>query len=582
MPGKWMNYRQVVDPLPAGNRFWALFGPGFENLGQAGAPVDAPLPAYGPDELLIRHDACSLCFSDIKVIKMGGEHPRIAPRDLRQNPVILGHELALTVVGVGANLQAQYHVGQRFTLQPDVFFHGKSVAYGYLLNGALAQYGVLGEEVLRGDGGCYLLPMEEETGYAEAALTEPWACVNAAYHLSYRTGIEAGGDLWLIGASGGQGEYTLSQGITAESHPARVFITDLPARLSGWLRGRAAELGIPCVEQNGIKVSDLPAQGRQWSPAGFNDIVILGPARAEMIGAVSPLLKKHGILNLTSREPLPEPAPVDLGRLHYDFFTVVGTAGGDIAAAYTPIRSSLKPGGKVWVLGASGPMGQMHVQRALDMPPNPGLIAATNLRSRRIQELGARYGAEAHRRGIELVCLTEEDFGRDGFHARLDELTGGEGFDDIMVLAPDVQAIAAAERHLAPGGVMNLFVGLPRGTTMPFDLNAIRDERQARLIGMTGSSIQDQLDMLELTQSGRLATNHSVAAIAGLEGAVEGYRALQAGRFAGKVVVYPHISGLKLTALDELRQRLPGVFAHLENGLIWTNAAEKELLEELL
>ena len=38
-----------------------------------GKPIEVPMPVYGPDELLVRHDACGICFSDIKVIRQGQE-----------------------------------------------------------------------------------------------------------------------------------------------------------------------------------------------------------------------------------------------------------------------------------------------------------------------------------------------------------------------------------------------------------------------------------------------------------------------------------------------------------------------------
>ncbi|MEZ4557959.1 MAG: hypothetical protein R2854_16235 [Caldilineaceae bacterium] len=52
--------------------------------------------------------------------------------------------------------------------------------------------------------------------------------------------------------------------------------------------------------------------------------------------------------------------------MHYDHLMTVGTTSGDVSAAYTPVRTQLKAGGRAWILGAAGPMGQMHVQRAGD------------------------------------------------------------------------------------------------------------------------------------------------------------------------------------------------------------------------
>ena len=81
------------------------------------------------------------------------------------------------------------------------------MAYGYRLQGGLSGYNVIDQRILNGDDGNYLIPVQPATGYAESALTEPWACVTAAYGLKYRTGLKAGGTAWIVGesrAGGGQ------------------------------------------------------------------------------------------------------------------------------------------------------------------------------------------------------------------------------------------------------------------------------------------------------------------------------------------------------------------------------------------
>ena len=77
MTDKLTEYRLANAPLPERNRLWPLYGAGLENLGEGGRPIEVPMPSFGPDELLVRHDACGLCFSDIKVIRLGPDHPRI-------------------------------------------------------------------------------------------------------------------------------------------------------------------------------------------------------------------------------------------------------------------------------------------------------------------------------------------------------------------------------------------------------------------------------------------------------------------------------------------------------------------------
>jgi threonine dehydrogenase-like Zn-dependent dehydrogenase len=227
-------------------------------------------------------------------------------------------------------------------------------------------------------------------------------------------------------------------------------------------------------------------------------------------------------------------------------------------------------------------MGLMHVQRAIEMEPRPRLIVATNLGSPRISEVTEAFGAAALEQSIDLVTMSEQDLGLEAFGARLQELTGGQGFDDIVVLAPDTETIRCAAAYLSPGGVMNLFVGLPRGTTARLDLNPVRNDRPVRFIGSSGSSIEDMRRMLALTERGAISPERSVTAVAGLAGASDGLRAVSEGRFPGKVVIYPRIVELGLTPLSELEQRFPAVYARLKDGRTWTNAAEEQFLRELL
>ena len=550
-------YGRAVSPLPSTMRLLPLYGAGFENLGQDGLPIVAPTPQPGPDELLVRHDAVGLCFSDVKVIRAGQSHPRIY-RDMRTQPVVLGHEVALTVVGVGQNLRNQYQVGDRFLIQADIYIGGVNYAYGYEIQGGLSQFNILDQRVLNGDDGCYLLPLQPGTGYAEAALTEPWACVEAAYNIHYRTGWQGGGTVLITG----RGEATGWE----DWRPGEVHLSDVSSSLAERLRTWAAALGIEVSEDDG--------------EATFDDILILS-ADADMIEAATRRLNKGGILNIVADEPVARSIEIDIGRLHYDHIALVGATGLDIRPAYREIRSVLKEGGIMWALGASGPMGQMHIQRAMEMDQRPRVIIATNLRSPRIREVAERFGSSSTEKGIEFLCLTEQQLGTEAFHQRLWAETEGRGFDDIVIMAPSAGAVSAAVDFLAPGGLLNLFAGLPRGTMAPVDVNGIV-RRGVRLIGSSGSSITDMRRMLELTESGVISTNRSVAAIGSLEAAPDGLRAVSEGRFPGKVVIYPQIEPLPLTPLSELKDVLPNVYAKLEDGRIWSAEAEEDLLRGAL
>ena len=566
---KLIEYQRATGALPRRNRLWPLYGAGLENFGLAEQPITVPMPDYGPDELLVRHDACGLCFSDIKVIRLGPGHPRIY-RDMKTNPVTLGHEVSMTVVGVGENLHDQYHVGDRFLIQADIFVNGVGYAYGYEIQGGLSQYAVIDQRILNGDHGNYLIPVQPETGYAEAALTEPWACVIAAYQLQYRTGLKPGGTTWIIGTKHAGENYTISAGFDENSHPDCLLLTNVPAEFESWLKTQAATLGVEVIESTDL--SNPPARA-------VDDIVTLG-ADPDVIEAVSPHLADFGILALISDRPMPRPVAVDIGRVHYNRWTYVGGSDSDIAKAYsqTPVRSSLKPGGRAWFVGAAGPMGRMHVQRAIQSHSGPATIVCTDVSDVRLEDLRTSFGTEAEAQGIEWLCLNP--LNRDAYQGAMSRFKD-EGFDDIVVLAPVPPVIADAATYLAPGGVMNVFAGVARGTMVNLDLSNVY-LRDIRVIGHSASTIDDLRLMLNQAESGQLTPNRSVAAIGSLGAARDGLQAVQETVFPGKIVIYPQIKPMPLTALPDLEHTLPTVYAKLKNGREWTVDAEREFLRLML
>jgi len=575
MTDKLSEYQSGLGPLPERNRLWPLYGAGFDNLGHAGEPIEVPMPQHGPDELLVRHDACGLCFSDIKVIRLGQEHPRIY-RDMRANPVTLGHEVSMTVVGVGENLRGQYQPGDRFIIQSDVFVGGVGYAYGYEIQGALSQYGVVDQRILNGDDGNYLLPLQPGTGYAESALTEPWACVIAAYQLHYRTALKPGGTVWIVGTGRARpGEpYRIGEGFDAGSHPARLLLTRVPAELEGWLRERAAALGIEV-----LAAPDL----RRPPARPVDDAVLLG-ADPDVVEAISPHLADFGIVAILDDAPMARKVSVDVGRVHYNRWVYVGGRGPDVAEAYrrVPVRSALQPGGRAWFVGAGGPMGRMHVQRAIQLAPAghgaPATMVCTDVSDLRLDDLRATFGAEAEAHGIELVCLNPTD--RAAYEAGMARFAQ-DGFDDIVVLAPMPAVISEAATHLARQGVMNVFAGVGRGTMVDLDVSDVY-LKDARVIGQSASNIDELRLMLHQAESGQLSPNRSVAAIGSLAAARDGLMAVQDTVFPGKVVIYPNIDELPLVAIADLRETMPSVHARLKDGREWTVEAEQELLRLML
>lgn len=563
-------YREARESIPDRMLQWRFYGDGLESL----EVEEVPVPSFGSDELLVRQDACGLCFSDTKVIALGANHPRMAGRDLRTNPVTLGHEVSCTVVGVGDSLADRFRAGDRFIVQADVFYQGVSMAYGYAISGGLAEYSVIPKSMIDGDEGCYLLPIQPDAGYVETALVEPWACVTAAYNQSHRTGIKAGGRMLVITGAGAD-EVDWSGLIRPDGRPASVVLTGAGDRL---VHDLAEGIGV-----DGLVILDQPAdwaniKADHAGNEGFDDIVVLGTVSPETIERAAATLANHGIFNLVGGRPLPRKLSLDIGRIHYNWHHYLGTRTRRPADSYAENRdANLKAGGNCWFIGAGGPMGQMHVQRAVQSPHAPKLIVATDIDAERLQSVADRFGQDAAGRGVELVILNPKTMDQAAFDEELRLLTNQRGFDDIVSLVPVAALIEHADAFLADGGWFNIFAGVARGTMANLDVNAII-QRRVRHIGSSGSSIADMRQTLQQVETRALSTNASLAAIGGMRAAREGIAAVKEGRFPGKTLIFPLIPDLPLTPLSDLKTVYPTVYVKLKDGQFWTKEAEKELL----
>jgi len=456
-------------------------------------------------------------------------------------------------------------------VQADVYYRGANLAYGYVLPGGMEQYCVLGDEILRGDEGCYLIPVKPEMGYAEAALTEPWACVVASYRIRPRREMKRGGVALFVGPPA-RDRYLLPPG----ARPRRAILA-----ATGRAIDRAELGGAEIVEIGRIEGPELAALAQERTGgAGFDDVVVLGRTEPELIQALDSHLARGGVLNLVADRPMSGPAAIDVGRTHYDAVLYVG--GGEIGEGYEQSRDSeLLPGGAAWFVGAAGPMGQMHVERAISMKNGPSRILATDVDKSRLDALQSRVLDAARAKWIDIRFVNPAEEGQAAIDAAIEELTGGRGFDDIVILAPVPALIEQACTCLAGGGVMNIFAGLPRGTIAKMALSDVY-LRGVRYMGSSGSRPADLEYTLREAESGSLATNRSVAAIGGIDSVWDGVEAVKEARFPGKTVIFPQILHLPLVALPDLKNTLPKVYDRLEDGRFWTREAEDELLREML
>jgi threonine dehydrogenase-like Zn-dependent dehydrogenase len=516
-----------------------------------------------------------VCFSDVKILKQGGSHPKLYNRDLSVEPTRLGHETSLTIVKVGKNLQDRYKPGQRLAVQPDIYQEGKSTAYGYTIPGGLIQYHLIGDEVLKTDAGACLLPVEDDMGYAESALLEPWGCVVAAYTQRRRLTPKQGGTMWIIGQPGDGTEYTFSAGLDV---PSMIVLSDVPETV----KKLAASTQANIIERNGLTTGDFEALSMELTQgSGFDDIVILRPTSAELVGQIARFIARRGTCNIVGTQPLDGLVQVDLGRLHYDYIAFLGNNTTDIAASYGEQRNrcELRPGGSTIFIGAGGPMGQMHVQRALELPDGPKLIIATEISDERLQTLSDMFTPLAEKHGRKLLFFNPNS-AKQSFRDFIMEATNNEGVDDVVVSVPVASLMEEGDTVMKPDGMLVLFAGVPNGTMGAVNLSNVYLSN-AQYTGTSGLTIDDQASVMARRVAGTLSPGRSVAAIGGLETAAEAIESVIEGKYPGKVVIFPQIHNLPLTGLKELRDRLPQVAEKLGEDLMWTNEAEEALIEAM-
>ena len=143
--------------------------------------------------------------------------------------------------------------------------------------------------------------------------------------------------------------------------------------------------------------------------------------------------------------------------------------------------------------------------------------------------------------------------------------------DDIIILCPDVEVFQEAFDYVTFGGFINVFAGFPDREQAFARLN-LNDMHYGNItiIATSGSPISALKRALADCQEGIIDPNNCVAAVGGIQAAIEGIAEVHKYTFPGKIVIYPQLD-LPLTPSDSLT-----------GGAPWSNGAEAALLEEYL
>jgi threonine dehydrogenase-like Zn-dependent dehydrogenase len=537
-------------PLPNTQRAVQLEGPDRLRLNES-KPVTRP----GPHQVLARVEVVGLCFSDLKLLKQFSAHVRksgivsgLAPEILAEIPsyvpgdlpTVPGHETVVRIAAVGARVK-RHRPGERHLVQTDYRWlptANSNSAFGYNMEGALQEYVIMDERVITAPGGeSTLIPVPEDLSASSIALVEPWACVEDSYAEPQRRTLKEGGRTLVVAPSD-------SAGMRAE--------------------GMFSRHGRP-----GRSRTIRPAELTETEDAAFDDVLCFGadPAAAEAVFAK--LAPGGQAIFVLDGGRFGRPVSTAVGRVHYGGIRIVGTAGRDPAEALAaiPATPEIRAGDRVHIVGAAGPMGMMHVIRALSLGLPGVKVWGGDLSDERLAALRRLSAPLSDRTGTALTV----------YNPQRDPPAGP--FDYAVVMAPVPALVAQAVASSAERGIINIFAGIPASVVAPLDLDTYI-QRRLYFVGTSGSKIEDMRAVLTRVVGRQLDTDLSVAAVAGLDGAVEGIRAVEKNLLPGKILVYPSCRGLGLTPLPDLGRVCPAAAAALDDGR-WNARSERALLAAL-
>ncbi len=250
--------------------------------------------------------------------------------------------------------------------------------------------------------------------------------------------------------------------------------------------------------------------------AGFDDIVMLDPRSAETVSNVATHIMRRGTLNMVGETPLDGLVNADVGRLHYDYVAFIGCQGPDISGSYGEARNrcELKKGGTTVFVGAGGPMGQMHVQWAIELPDGPSKVIATEVSDMRLAAIQERFGPLAKSNNCELFTYNPQTSDK-SIHEFVMDITDGQGAEDVVVSVPIAAVMAEADTLMNKDGMLVFFAGVPNGTMADLNLSTVYMSN-AQYTGTSGLSLDDQFQVLDQSSKGSLSPGRSVGAIGGM------------------------------------------------------------------
>ena len=270
---------------------------------------------------------------------------------------------------------------------------------------------------------------------------------------------------------------------------------------------------------------------------------------------------------------LAEPMSCIVGTFHAIYHTTQGSYIHNMGIA---------EGGNMAILAGVGPMGLGAIDYAIHCNRRPKKVVVTDIDDTRLQRAASIYSTqEAEKNGVELIYVNTDR--RDNAVEYLMSLTGGKGYDDVLVFAPVKPVVEMGDSILGRDGCLNFFAG-PSNTAFSAEFNFYNVHyNSTHVVGTSGGNTEDMTESLHMMAKGLIDPASMVTHIGGLGSVVE--TTLNLPKIpGGKKLIYTNID-MELAAIldfeekgksDPLFRRLAEI-VKMNNGL-WSAKAEKYLL----
>ena len=288
--------------------------------------AEVPRPRAGAGEVVVKVRASGICATDVKILGGTG-----IPADL---PAILGHEVAGTIVELGAGTAAaELQLGQRVTVYPiaacgsciycrqgrnSLCLHEHGLGHGD--DGGFAEYVRVPAEVVRLGGVVDIGDMPFDL----AAMVEPTSCCIAAADQCKTT---AGDSVVVVGA----GPLGLLHTIVSTALGAEVVCVDVNSERLAKAQSLGARRVINPEKEDALDVV------RELTGVGA-DVVIAAVGIPRVIESYLPLVRNGGIFNVFGGTPRGEMMTVDPRWLHYGEIVLTGTFASSVSQFHRAVH----------------------------------------------------------------------------------------------------------------------------------------------------------------------------------------------------------------------------------------------------